>query len=102
MPVRLTVCSPSFSLMVRLAIVSKVGAWLTALTVTTKARLMVLLVAWPSLTVTVIVTLPNAEGNGGRAASRDAVGFCVVVVAVVVISRGIEGVRRMNMSTVVR
>ena len=60
MPERLTVCRPAFSLMVRLASALSVGAWLTGLTVTVKVREMMLLLAPPSLTVTVIVAEPKA------------------------------------------
>ena len=58
MPERLTVWRPAFSLMVRLASVASVGAWLTGLTVTVKVRETTLLLAPPSLTVTVIVAEP--------------------------------------------
>ena len=59
MPDRLTVCSPAFSLIVTLLIAFNVGAWFTGLTVTVKVRVTTLLLAPPSLTVTVIVALPN-------------------------------------------
>src|SRR5690242_20305367 len=64
MPVRLTACCPASSLMVTLAIASRVGCWLTPLTVTVKERLMVLFWVWPSLTVTVMVQLPKKLGAG--------------------------------------
>src|SRR5437867_4261939 len=54
MPDKFTVCGPAFSLMVRLAIVLSVGCWLTPLTVTLNVRVTILLLAPPSLTVTVI------------------------------------------------
>ena len=58
MPERLTVCRPAFSLMVRLASALSVGGWLTGLTVTVKVRETMLLLAPPSLTVTVMVAEP--------------------------------------------
>ena len=58
MPERLTVCRPAFSLRVTLASVFSVGAWLTGLTVTVKVRETTLLLAPPSLTVTVMVAEP--------------------------------------------
>ena len=58
MPERLTVCRPAFSLMVTLASVLSVGAWLTGLTVTVKVRETTLLLVPPSLTVTVMVAEP--------------------------------------------
>ena len=64
MPERLTVCAPAFSLRVRLPIASSVGGWLTGLTVTVKARLTMLLLAPPSLTVTVMVVEPKALAAG--------------------------------------
>ena len=60
MPARLTVCWPAFSLMVTLASAFSVGAWLTGLTVTVKVRETTLLLAPPSLTVTVMVAEPLA------------------------------------------
>ena len=64
MPVRLTVWSPGSSPIVKLAIASRVGTWLIAATVTTKDWLTVLAVLWPSLTVTVIVAVPDIELTG--------------------------------------
>ena len=58
MPARLTVCAGAFSLMLTLAMLVKVGASLTAFTVTVKGWVTVLFKAWPSLTVTVIVAEP--------------------------------------------
>ena len=58
MPVRLTVCRPAFSLMVKLAIGSRVGGELTGLTVTVKERTTMLLLKPPSLTVTEMVAEP--------------------------------------------
>ena len=43
MPDKFTVCRPAFSLMVRLPIAFNVGGWFTALTVTVKVRVMILL-----------------------------------------------------------
>ena len=64
MPERLTVWSPAFSLRVTSVRVLSVGAWLTPLTVTVKVRETMLLLAPPSLTVTVIVAEPNVEAAG--------------------------------------
>ena len=58
-PERFTTCAGAFSLMVTLAKVLSVGAWLTGLTVTVKLRENTLLLAPPSLTVTVIVAEPT-------------------------------------------
>ena len=74
MPERLTVCAPAFSLRVRLPIASSVGGWLTGLTVTVKARLTMLLLAPPSLTVTVIVAEPKALAHGARVERAGGVG----------------------------
>ena len=64
MPDRLTVWRPTFSLTVTLASALSVGAWLTGLTVIVKARETMLLLAPPSLTVTVIVAEPKAKAAG--------------------------------------
>src|SRR5258708_6192268 len=53
-PERLTVCNPAFSLILRSASELRVGGWLTGLTVTAKERVTILLLAPPSLTVTVM------------------------------------------------
>ena len=63
-PVRFTVCSPAFSLIVRLEIAFNVGGWLTALTVTVNVCVTMLLLAPPSLTVTVMVAEPLAFATG--------------------------------------
>ena len=63
-PDRLTVCKLAFSLRVTLASALSVGAWLTGLTVTVKVRETTLLLAPPSLTVTVIVAEPKVEAAG--------------------------------------
>src|SRR5690242_6857402 len=63
-PARLTVCKPAFSLMDRLAMVLRVGAWFTELTVTVKDWVTILLLAPPSLTVTVMVAVPLALATG--------------------------------------
>src|SRR5689334_2835189 len=55
------------SLMVTLLMLLSVGGSLTALTVTRKLRLMVLLSPWPSLTVTVTVAVPLALATGVKA-----------------------------------
>ena len=60
MPERLTVCNGAFSLRLRLARALSVGAWLTGLTVTVKVRETMLLLAPPSLTLTVMVAEPEA------------------------------------------
>ena len=64
MPERLTVWRPAPSLMVTLASVFSVGAWLTGLTVTVKVRETALLLVPPSLTVTVMVEEPWALATG--------------------------------------
>src|ERR1035437_7870796 len=64
MPERLTVWRPAFSSMVRLASAASVGGWLTGLTVTVKVRETTLLPVPPSLTVAVIVAVPNAKATG--------------------------------------
>ena len=64
MPERLMVCWAAPSLMARSASVPSVGTWLTGLTVTVKVREITLLLAPPSLTVTVIVAEPKAESTG--------------------------------------
>src|SRR5580765_5750985 len=48
------------------AITEITGGSLTGLTVTVKTRLTVALVTWPSPTVTVILALPFAFGNGAK------------------------------------
>ena len=58
MPERLTVCRLAFSLTMTSASVSSVGTWLTGLTVTVKVCDVMLLLAPPSLTVTVMVAEP--------------------------------------------
>ena len=63
-PDRLTVCWPAFLLMVRSANVFSVGAWLTGLTVTVNVREKTLLLAPPSLTVTVMTAEPKARATG--------------------------------------
>ena len=63
-PERLTVCCPAFCWMTTLARLSRVGAWFTGCTLTVKVRLTMLLLAPPSLTVTVIVEEPEAKGTG--------------------------------------
>ncbi len=75
MPARLTVCRPAFSLMVRLASELSVGAWLTGLTVTVKVRETTLLLAPPSLTVTVIVAEPNIRATGVKEMEPVALGL---------------------------
>ena len=65
-PVRFTVCAELFSLIVRLAMGSRVGGTLTGLTVTVNERTTVLLLAPPSLTVTEIVAEPKALAAGAR------------------------------------
>src|SRR5262245_16325074 len=64
MPERLTVCIVAFSVMDKLPIAFSVGGSFTGLTVTVKLRLIVLLVAWPSFTVTVMVAVPLAFATG--------------------------------------
>ena len=61
-PVRGTNCRPESSTSVRLEIVSSVGGSLTALTVTVKLRVTMLLEVPPSSIVTVIVDDPTASG----------------------------------------
>ena len=56
MPDKLTVCSPEFSLIVRLLKAFKVGGAFNALTVSTNVAIALLV---PSLTFTVIVALPD-------------------------------------------
>ena len=48
----------------RLVMLEMVGGWLTWLTVTVKVRETTLLLVPPSLTVTVIVAVPNAKATG--------------------------------------
>ena len=60
MPEKLTVWRPAFSLRVRLVSALSVGDWLTGLTVTVKELETMLLLAPPSLTVTVMVAEPKA------------------------------------------
>ena len=48
------------------AILETVGRSLTGLTVTVKVRLMVLFRLWPSLTVTVMVAVPEALATGWK------------------------------------
>ena len=64
MPARLTLWSPASSARVKLFNAPSVGTSFTAFTVTVKVRLTVLLSAWPSLTVTVIVATPLALAAG--------------------------------------
>src|SRR5690348_12013527 len=64
MPERLTVCAAAFSLTVKSARVFRVGGWFTGLMVTVKERVTILLLAPPSLTVTVIVAEPLALATG--------------------------------------
>ena len=54
MPVRFTVCSPAFSLIVTFDSALSVGGWFTGLTVTVNVFVTVLLLVPPSLTVTVM------------------------------------------------
>src|SRR5438093_7755560 len=63
-PDKLTVCDPESWLMVMFASEFRVGGSLTGLTVTVKERLNVLLTAWPSFTVTVMVAVPLALAAG--------------------------------------
>ena len=67
MPVRLTDCAPAFSLVLELPIGFNVGCWLTALTVTVKDWETTLLLAPPSLTVTVMMAEPLALAAGVKA-----------------------------------
>ena len=67
MPERLTDCKPAPSLIVTLARALSVGDWLTALTVTVKERVTMLLLAPPSVTATVSVAEPNARATGVKA-----------------------------------
>src|SRR3974390_3042484 len=64
MPVKLTVWRPAFSLRIRLLMGFNVGGWLTGTTVTVKDWVTMLLLAPPSLTVTVIRAEPLALGGG--------------------------------------
>src|SRR6266436_4602828 len=73
MPLKDTVCTPASSLMLRSPIGFNVGGSLMALTVTVNVRLMVGLIVWPSLTVTVITTVPLALATGAKV--NDPVGF---------------------------
>ena len=75
MPDKLTVCWLAPSLIVRSVSVLSVGGWLTGLTVTVKVRDMTLLLAPPSLTVTVIVADPFAEATGVKAIEPVALGL---------------------------
>ena len=60
MPERPTVWAGAFSLRDRLGKALRVGAWLTGLTMTRNERETMLLLAPPSLTVTVMVAEPMA------------------------------------------
>src|SRR5947209_4031698 len=64
MPLRLTVCWAASSLRFNEAIAFSVGGSFTGLMVTVKARVTILLLAWLSLTLTVIVTIPKALADG--------------------------------------
>src|SRR5689334_9727765 len=64
MPVKPTVWTGASSLIVMGFGASSVGRSLTGLTVTVKVRTTVLLALWPSLTVTVMVAVPNASATG--------------------------------------
>src|SRR5437868_5949066 len=66
MPVRLTVCKPASSLMLRLLIGFNVGGSFTGFTVTVKLRLTMLLDAPLSSTTTVITAEPKAFGSGAK------------------------------------
>ena len=66
-PDRLTVWTPAFSATVTLPRALSVGASFTGLTVTVKLRVKVLLAAWPSFTVTVMVALPVPFATGVKA-----------------------------------
>ncbi len=63
-PERFTVCTPAFSLMVRLDRELRVGGWLTGFTVTVKDLVTVLLLAPPSFTVTAMVAVPLPLSTG--------------------------------------
>jgi len=65
-PVRLTVCVPASSAIVRLAMRSNAGASFTTLTVTVKVRVMRLFNVWLSFTVTVMVAVPLALATGAN------------------------------------
>src|SRR5438105_564585 len=75
-----TVCSPGFSLRVRLEIGLRVGAWLTEFTVTVKVRVTVLLAEAPSLTVTVTVALPFPLTTGVKESVPVVLGLVYVTV----------------------
>src|SRR5436189_34171 len=64
MPDRLTTLVGASSLSVTGLRALSVGGSLTALMVTVKVRTILLLSAWPSLAVTVMVTVPKASGSG--------------------------------------
>ena len=72
-PERFTVCAPLSSRIDKSAIGSRVGGSFTALTVTVKVRVVILLAAPPSLTLTVMVAVPAALGNGVKL--NDPLGF---------------------------
>ena len=74
-PERDTDCDDEFSSMVMLLRESRVGVSLAALTVTVKARVMVLFCGWPSLTVTVMVAAPNALVRGVKTSVPVALGL---------------------------
>ena len=74
-PERLTVWRLAFSLMVTLASALSVGGWLTGLTVTVKVRETTLLLAPPSLTVTVMVAEPKPKVTGVKVIEPVALGL---------------------------
>ena len=76
MPVKVTVCRPASSLMLRLEIGFKVGGSLTGTTVIVNVRLTVELTVCESFTVTVIVVVPFAFANGAKVS--DPVGLGLV------------------------
>src|ERR1043166_91209 len=76
MPESGMVCSPASSLIGATVIGFKVGGSFTGLIVTVNVRVIVLLEGWPSLTVTVMVTLPEAFGSGAN--EIEPVGFGLV------------------------
>lgn len=63
-PVKFTVCCAASSFSVRLFIGSSVGGSLIGLIVTLKVRVVILLDAPPSFTLTVIVAVPKAFATG--------------------------------------
>ena len=75
MPARLTSCAPAFSLIVRLFNGFNVGGWLTGLTATVKDWETTLLLAPPSLTVTVTVAEPLALAAGVKASEPVVLGL---------------------------